>query len=216
MLQILCSVTDPKLTINASALVLWVSTCLCPCLLRACPCLPSCLLKRHSTQQRHRASPSTHASVRRHRAFSPCTCGIKREAFLDPGKARGWPHLDEKKSDSYSFAWNLARSFKVSFKHRTLRCASLELPKLLMDSEGLNPARKDVPRQQKAQNHVLGEGSHHQQHPYAAPRSSSGCFLLLKGFFVSQGWVSDNCCIPCWWTQGLKPAFRTWSFPEQR
>lgn len=86
-----------------------------------------------------------------------------------------------KKYIFYCFAWNLAWSFKVSFtKYRTLHCAVLELPKLLMDSGGLDTARKDLPRQRKAENYLLGEGTHHQQHPHAAPRRSFSCCLLLK------------------------------------
>lgn len=187
VLQILCSVTNHNLMINASALLLWVSTCLCPCLLRACPCLPFCPLKRHRTQQRHRASPSTYASGERHMAFPQCTCRKKKKrGFLDLGKARGWPRLDEKKNHIFHcFAWNLACNFKVSFKYRRLHCTGLELPKLLMDSGGLDTARKGLPRHRKAENYFLGERMHHQQHPRTGPRSSFSCFLLLKGFFAA-------------------------------
>lgn len=87
-----------------------------------------------------------------------------------------------KKNVFYCFASNLAWSFKVSFtKSRTLHCAVLELPKLLMDSGGLDTARKDLPRQQKAENYFLGDGAHHQQHPHPAPRRFFSCCLLLKG-----------------------------------
>lgn len=85
----------------------------------------------------------------------------------------------------YCFAWNLACNFKVSCKYRTLHCTGLELPKLLMDSGGLDTARKGLPRHQKAENYFLGERMHHQQHPRTGPRSSFSCFLLLKGFFAA-------------------------------
>lgn len=196
VLQILCSLTNPELMINASALLLWVSTRLCPCLLRACPCLPSCLLNRHSAQRRRRASAAAHAGVKRHMAFPQCTCrGKKKRSFSWSRQGRWLTTLRWKKNTFYCFAWNLAWSFKVSFKYRTLHCAGLELPKLLMDSGGLDTARKDLPRQQKAENHFLGEGTYHQQCPHTAPRSSFSCFLLLKGFFaaVLQGMGLQKC-----------------------
>lgn len=60
----------------------------------------------------------------------------KKEAFLDLGRAGGWPHLDEKKKKLklfHSFARNLAWNCKVSFKHRTLLWVGLEFPDLLMN-----------------------------------------------------------------------------------
>lgn len=73
--------------INPSALLFWVSACLCPCLFQACPCLPSCLLHRHR---------ATGWGCKGTLPF-PSAPAQKKEAFLDLGKAGGWPHLDEKK-----------------------------------------------------------------------------------------------------------------------
>jgi len=54
-----------------------------------------------------------------------------------------------------------------------------------MDSGDLDTTRKDLQRQQKAEKNFLGEGTHHQQRPHTAPRSSFCCFLLLKRFFAA-------------------------------
>lgn len=79
--------TNTRAMINPSALLFWVSACLCPCLLQACPCLPSCLLHRHR---------ATGWGCKGTLPF-PSAPAEKKEAFLDLGKAGGWPHLDEKK-----------------------------------------------------------------------------------------------------------------------